>query len=573
MFDMLIKGGRIIDGSGDPEFTGDVAIADGRIAEVGRVTGSARRTVAADGLLVTPGFVDIHTHYDGQATWDPLLSPSFHNGVTTVIFGNCGVGFAPARPHRRQWLLDLMEGVEEIPGTALHEGMKWEWESFPEYLDALAAKPRAIDVGALLAHGALRAYVMDDRIEADAPATEADIAEMVALVRQALDAGAFGFSTSRTRYHRGLDGNLVPGTFADEQELIAIGRALTEAGHGIMEAVPMGVGGEDPEAHLDEVDFLRRVAAESGCDLQLLVVQYPERPEIWRDILAQVDAARASGTRMTALVMARFAGVMFSFQSTNPFSRFPSYQSLAGLGKEERKRALRDPEVRARILADHDPNLDEWARLSNNPWPRTFILGDNNWEPDDSRSVESIARAQGREPKEVGYDMLLERDCEAFLLLPLAGYAGGDLEAVRAMLEHPGTVLSGSDAGAHCQTICDAATPTFMLSHWTRDRDRGPKIPLEWAVHKQTWETARAMNMTDRGLLRPGLLADLNVIDYDNLALCPPEYVRDLPGGAGRLMQRATGYVATVKAGEVISEKGEETGARPGNLVRSRRLS
>ncbi len=571
MFDLLIKGGRIVDGSGEAAFTGDVAVTGGKIVEVGKVSGAARRTIDADGLLVTPGFVDIHTHYDGQATWDPLLSPSFHNGVTTVMMGNCGVGFAPARPDRRRWLIDLMEGVEEIPGTALHDGIRWAWESFPEYLDALDAMPRAIDVGALLAHGPLRAYVMDKRAETEEPATADDRAAMAGIVGEALRAGAFGFSTSRTLYHRALDGTLVPGTFADEAELVAIGRAIRDSGHGILEAVPLGVAGDSPDGHMDEIRFLRRVAKKSGCELQFLLVQYEERPDLWRDILAEVEAAKAEGTRLTPLIFGRAAGVLFSFQSNNPFSRYPTYQALSKLPEDERRRALRDPAVRARILADHDPIDDEWKRLSENPWPRTFVLGpDNNYEPSLAESVAAIAERQGRSAKEVGYDLLLENDCQAFLLFPLVSYANGDLEAVRTMLEHPHSVLSGSDAGAHCNTVCDGAVPTFLLTHWTRDRTRGPRLGLEWVVKKQTRDTALAMNMADRGLVRAGHLADLNLIDYDNLRLAVPQYVRDLPGGSGRLIQRAEGYVATIKAGTATVENGEETGARPGRLVRSR---
>jgi len=571
MFDLLIKGGTIVDGSGSAAFTGDIAINDGRVVDVGRVSGQAAREINADGLLVTPGFVDVHTHYDGQATWDPLLSPSFDNGVTTVIMGNCGVGFAPVHPDKRRWLIGLMEGVEEIPGTALHEGIRWEWESFPEYLDALEAMPRALDVGALLAHGPLRAYVMGERAVGEEPASAAEINAMSALVAQAMSAGAFGFSTSRTYYHRSVDGELVPGTFADENELVAIGRAIHEAGHGRMEVVPLGAGGDALGKHIDEIRFLRRVAKKTDCEIQFLLVQYNERPEAWRDVLAEVEAAAAEGARLTPLVFGRGLGVLFSFQSTNPFSRYPSFQELSKLAPEERNRALRDPAVRARILADHDPIDDEWKRMSDNPWPSTYPLGESlDYEPDPANSVEAIAKRQGRSSKEVGYDLMLEQNCRGFLSFPLVGYSNSDLEPLREMLIHPLTVLSGSDAGAHCNTICDGAIATFMLTHWTRDRARGPKLPLEWIVRKQTRETAMAMKLTDRGLLQPGYIADVNLIDYAKLRMKLPEYIRDLPGGAGRLVQKAEGYVATLKAGISIAEYGEDTGARPGRLVRSR---
>lgn len=571
MHDLVIRGGSVIDGSVDAtRTTADVAIRDGRIVEVGKVSGPARRELDADGLLVTPGFVDIHTHYDGQASWDQVMSPSFDNGVTSVIMGNCGVGFAPAHPDQREWLIGMMEGVEEIPGTALHDGLDWNWESFPQYLDALAAKPRTIDVGSLIAHGPLRAYVMGPRCETQLTADPQDCAQMARIVREAMDAGAFGVSTSRTLYHRSTTGELVPGTYADEEELVAIGKAIRESGHGVLEVVPMGVAGDDPDGHVQEIRFLRRVAQRAGVEVQFLLGQYNERPGAWRDMLDIVEAADAEGVRMRPLVFGRGTGVLFSHQATNPFSRFPSYQALSGLSPEERLRALRDPEVQERILADHDPIQDEWSRLSNNPWKSTYVLGEGaNYEPSPDDSVDAIARRQGRDPARVGYELMLEQDGRAFLSYPLIGYSDYNLNAIREMLIHPLTVLSGSDAGAHCNTICDAAMSTFMITHWTRDRTRGPKLPLEWVIHKQTRDTAMAMNMADRGLLRPGMIADVNLIDYDNLRLLPPEYVRDLPGGAGRLIQRGGGYVATIKTGEVIAENGQQTGARPGKVLRS----
>lgn len=569
MYDLVIRGGNLVDGTGAPVRVADVAITGSRIVEVGTITGPARRVIDATGKLVTPGFVDIHTHYDGQATWDPVLSPSFHNGVTTVIMGNCGVGFAPARPDKRRWLIGLMEGVEEIPGTALHDGIKWNWETFPEYLDALEAMPRALDVGALVAHGPLRAYVMGEDCESERPATEAEASEMAAIVGEAVAAGAFGFSSSRTYYHRSVDGELVPGTFADEAELVAIGKAIREAGHGVMEVVPLGVAGDSPDRHLDEIRFLRRVAEKAGVEVQFLLGQYNELPGNWELVLAEVEDARRAGVMLTPLVFGRGTGVLFSFQSNNPFSRYPTYVELMKLPNEERVQKLKDPAIRAQILSETDPIDDEWKRLSENPWPYTYVMGSQvNYEPDPSESIEAIAHRLGKSPKEVGYDELLKDDCTAFLSFPLLGYSGSDLEAVRKMLEHPLTILSGSDAGAHCGTICDGAVASFMLTHWTRDRTRGPKMPLEKVVKMQTQDTARSIGMYDRGVVRPGYLADINVIDYDGLRVLPPEYVRDLPSNNGRLVQRAEGYVATIKSGVVISENGEDTGARPGTLVR-----
>jgi N-acyl-D-aspartate/D-glutamate deacylase len=574
MYDLLIKGGRVIDGSGADAVTADVAIRHGRIVEVGKLSGAARRTLDADGLLVTPGFVDIHTHYDGQATWDPLLSPSFHNGVTTVVMGNCGVGFAPAREDKRRWLIGLMEGVEEIPGTALHDGIRWNWESFPEFLNALEAMPRALDVAALIAHGPVRAYVMGQRCELEDPATDEDVKAMATLVREAVEAGAFGFSSSRTYYHRSVDGVLVPGTFADENELVAIGRAIRAAGHGIMQVVPLGVAGDCPDGHLAEVQFLRRVARKAGVEVQFLLGQYNEIPGNWREMLREADEARAEGVTMTPLVFGRGTGVLFSFQSTNPFSRYPTYVELMKLPNDQRIAALKSPEIKAKILAETDPIDDEWKRLSENPWPYSYVMGEQvNYEPDPSESIEAIARRMGKSPKEVGYDELLKNDGRAFLSFPLLGYSGSDLEAVREMIEHPLAVLSGSDAGAHCNTICDGAVASFMLTHWTRDRKRGPKMRLETVVAKQTSHTAKAIGMHDRGLLRPGYIADVNLIDYENLRVLAPEYVTDLPSGCGRLTQKATGYVATVKTGTVISTNGEDTGERPGTLVRGGRTA
>lgn len=572
MHDIIIRGGSVIDGSVDAKATtADVAIRDGRIVEVGRVSGTAKREIDADGLIVTPGFVDIHTHYDGQASWDEVMSPSFDNGVTTVIMGNCGVGFAPARPDQRDWLIGLMEGVEEIPGTALHDGLDWNWESFPEYLDALAAKPHTIDIGALMAHGPLRAYVMGERSEKELTATPEDRVEMARLTHEAMAAGAFGVSTSRTLYHRSTSGELVPGTYADEEELVAIANAISSAGHGVLEVVPMGVAGDDPDGHLEEIQFLRRVAKRAGVEIQFLLGQYNERPGAWRDMLGIVEDAQKEGVRMRPLVFGRGTGVLFSHQATNPFSRFPTYKALSLLSPEERLRALRDPEVKARILADHDPIDDEWSRLSNNPWKSTYVLGEGaNYEPSLEDSVEAIARRLGRDPAETGYELMLEQNGRAFLSYPLIGYSDYNLDAIREMLIHPATALSGSDAGAHCNTICDAAMATFMITHWTRDRTRGEKLPLEWVIHKQTRDTAMAMNMADRGLLKPGMIADVNLIDYDNLHLRPPEYVNDLPSGAGRLIQRGAGYVANIKSGVVIGENGEQTGARPGEIIRSR---
>lgn len=573
MHDMVIKGGTVVDGTGADRKTADIAIDDGLISAVGKLNGpAARQTIDADGLLVTPGWVDVHTHFDGQVTWDEVLRPSFDNGVTSVIMGNCGVGFAPRETGKERWLIGLMEGVEEIPGTALHDGIQWNWTHYSEYLDYLDNMPHALDVGGLVAHGALRAYVMKDRAELEEPATEDEARQMAHLVRDAMAAGAFGFSTSRTGFHRSVDGFLVPGTFADVRELSLIGREITEAGHGLMQVVPFGVAGEEEAGPMRELELLAQVAREAGCPIQFTLGQVTDYPGVWRQQIAALEQFNKQGLNIRPQVFGRGTGVLFSFQATNPFHRHPTYlKELAHLPHDQRMARLRDPAIKARLLAEEDSVDDAWKVLADNPWPWTYRMGyPLNFEPDPAESVQAIAERQRRNPKEVGYDLLLEEDGRALLTFPLLGYAGYDLEDIREMLLHPLAVMSGSDAGAHCNTILDAATPTFMVTHWTRDRTRGEKLPLEWVVWKQTQDTAQAFGMTDRGVLQPGYKADINVIDYDNLQLMMPEYVHDLPSGAGRLVQAAQGYVATINRGDVINSNGEDTGARPGRVIRSR---
>ena len=569
MHDTIIKGGTVIDGTGDARRTADVAIDDGVISEVGTITARARRTIDADGLLVTPGWVDIHTHYDGQATWDPLLTPSFWHGVTTVVMGNCGVGFAPAAPERRQWLIGLMEGVEDIPGTALAEGIDWQWETFPEYLDALEQKPHAIDVGAQIAHGAVRAYVMGERGAKNEPATPDDIARMAAIVREAMTAGALGFSTSRTLVHVAIDGEPVPGTFAAEDELMAIGRVLGDLGRGILEVAPAGVVGEDLSAPDKEMAWMRKVSAETGCPITFLLGQHNTDPTAWERMLTLCEEAARDGARIHPQVFGRPTNILFSFLGVCPFMRFPTFATLEGLPFTEQLRHLRDPEFKARVLADHDPNDDVFKLVMTDPWDKVYVLGDPpNYEPDPARSVAHLARGAGRDPQEFAYDLLLEDDGKAFLLYAITGYADGHLEAVRRMLLHPQSALGASDGGAHCRAICDAGVPTFMLTHWGRDRTRGEQLPLEWLVRKQTQDTARLFGLGDRGVLAPGYQADVNLIDFDTLQVRAPHLVFDLPGGAPRLMQIADGYRATLVRGEVIVEQGEPTGAYPGRVVR-----
>ncbi|MBM3504644.1 MAG: amidohydrolase family protein [Alphaproteobacteria bacterium] len=567
MFDLLIKGGTIVDGSGAAKRTGDVAVRDGMIVEVGRVSGMARETIDADGLIVTPGWVDIHTHYDGQVTWDPLLTPSLWHGVTTLVMGNCGVGFAPAAPDKRDWVIGLMEGVESIPGAALSAGIRWGWESFPQYLDALERMPRALDVAAQVAHGPVRAYVMGER--AGELATPDDIAAQARIVREAMDAGAIGFSTSRSLLHLDVNGEFVPGTFAGEDELEALARTVVESGHGIFELTVRGMTGFDREGPPEEIAWMRRVAQKTGCPFTFLLGQTHDYPDVWRKVLTTCEAASRDGARIYPQVFGRPTNFLFTFQGVNPFSRYPAFKAIERLPWPERLRALRDPAVRQRILADHDPNDDAFRNIMKNCWAGTYELGRPlNYEPDPEDTIAARAKRLKMDPAALGYDLLLENDGTAVLYFTAFNYADGNMDTIRELLVHPLSVLGGGDGGAHVAYICDASVPTFMLTHWVRDRTRGERLGLEWVVRKQTFDTARLYGLFDRGLIKPGQRADMNLIDFDRLTLESPHFVNDLPADALRLMQTARGYVATFVAGQAVQREGRETGARPGKLVR-----
>ena len=574
MHDLIIRGGTVVDGTGAPARTADVAVDGGHLSAVEPLPGeSARRTIDADGALVTPGWVDIHTHYDGQATWDDVLAPSAWHGVTTVVTGNCGVGFAPARPDRHEWLIGLMEGVEDIPGTALSEGMSWEWESFAEYLDALERRRFAVDVGTQVAHGPVRAYVMGERGARNEPATPDDIAAMHGIVRDALAAGALGFSTSRTIAHRAIDGEPVPGTFAAQDELFGIGAALGELGTGVFELAPVGVAGEDLAAPAREADWMRRLSAAIGRPVTFALLQVSGAPELWRDLMAEAAEAAAQGADLWPQVAARATGILTGLDTTLClFDTVPAFQALRarGLWGPALVDALRDPAVRDAVVS-YRPGPAEGAALER-AFALTFVLGSPpDYEPGPERSLAAIAAAAGRHPLEVAYDAMLEGDGRGLLYVPILNYASMSLDPVREMLLHPRSLAGLGDGGAHCGTICDSPQPTFMLTHWTRDRARGERLPLEWVVKKQTADTARLYGLGDRGTLEPGKLSDVNVIDYERLQLGAPTVVRDLPAGGRRLVQDAVGYVATVKAGETTFEDGRDTGARPGALVRGAR--
>ncbi len=576
MHDLVIRGGKIVDGTGGEAFSGDVAVQGGRIVEVGRGLGPARRTLEAEGRVVTPGFVDIHTHYDAQATWDPNLLPTGWHGVTTAVCGNCGVGFAPAPPDRRQWLIGLMEGVEDIPGTALAEGIRWDWESFPEYLDALERSPLAIDLGTQVPHGAVRAYVMGDRGARNEPATADDIAEMYRIVREGLEAGALGFSTSRTLGHRAVDGEPVPGTYAQEDELFGIGRALGDLGRGVFELAGAGaagdMAGDPPDAALKEIDWMRRLAAEIGRPVSFAMLQFDSRPDQWRELLAICERSRREGAQVFAQFAARPFGILAGHQTVaNPFLNRPAYAEIAELPLPQRVARLRDPEVRRRILGPERVDQGGFGGLLDHPgiFAKLFPLGDPpDYEPGPEKSIAAIAAREGRPAEEVLYDHLLRDEGRELLLLPFFNYSNGSLDPMREMILSPDTIVSLGDGGAHCGLICDASLTTFMLTHWVRDRARGERVPLELAVRRMTSETARLYGLLDRGIIAPGYKADFNVIDLERLRLRRPEMAYDLPGGARRLLQRAEGYEATILAGEVVMQDGEPTGATPGRLLR-----
>jgi N-acyl-D-amino-acid deacylase len=574
MHDLVIRGGTVVDGTGAPARVADVTVDRGHISGVGSFAGaSANRTVDADGLLVTPGWVDIHTHYDGQATWDEVLAPSSWHGVTTIVTGNCGVGFAPARPDRHDWLIGLMEGVEDIPGTALSEGMTWEWETFPEYLDALEQKKWTVDVGTQIAHGAVRSYVMGDRGARNEAATAEDIASMKQLVKEAISAGALGFSTSRTIAHLAIDGEPVPGTFAAEDELFGIGSALGELGTGVFELAPAGSAGEDIVGPKKEVDWMRRLSSAIRRPVTFALLQVDAAPGLWRELMDESLRAVDEGADLWPQVAGRATGLLSGhFTTYSLFDLIPAYLELKakGLTTEQFVEALRTPEIRCSIES-WEPGPDAAARMDQ-AYRTTFALGSPpEYEPGPERSLAGIAAATGRSPLCVAYDAMLENDGRGLLYVPILNYSDGDLGPAREMLLHPRAAAGLADGGAHCGVICDAGQPTFMLTHWTRDRKRGDRLPLEWVVKKQTHDTARLYGLTDRGTVEVGAVADLNLIDYERLQLGDPTVVDDLPAHGRRLVQDATGYVETIKSGVTTFADGKDTGARPGTLLRGAR--
>jgi N-acyl-D-aspartate/D-glutamate deacylase len=560
-YDLVVRGGTIYDGAGGEAFDGDVAVKDGRIAAVGEVKGSGVEEIDAKGKVVAPGFVDIHTHYDGQATWESRMQPSSWHGVTTVVMGNCGVGFAPCRPDDHDRLIKLMEGVEDIPFPVLAEGLPWNWESYPDYLDQLAKRRFDVDIGSQLPHAALRVYVMGQRGVDREPATEADIARMAALAKEAMEAGAIGFGTSRTLNHRSSDGSPIATLTAGEDELTGIALGIAAAGRGVLQVV------SDFQDERAEFAMLRRVVERSGRPMSFSLLQSPARRDNYLTLLEQVEDAVAAGLKIKAQTAARPVGVLFGLELTlNPFSPYPVYKEIWKRPLAERVALLKDPQFRERLLS-HPPEGRVRGRMRD--WTNMHIFaGAPDYEPTPETAIATIAERTGRAPEQVALDHLVSDDGHAMIYVPVLNYADGNLEPARYMMNHKDVVPGLSDGGAHVGTICDGSFPTTLLTYWTRDRTRGPKLPLAQVIRMQARDTARAVGLYDRGVLAAGYRADLNVIDHENLTLHAPEVAYDLPAGGRRLLQRARGYLATVVAGEVTYRDGEATGALPGRLLR-----
>lgn len=584
MLDLTITGGTVVDGTGGERYLADVGIKDGKIVEIRRrdpngsgIDAQAAQNIDATGRIVAPGFVDVHTHYDGQVSWDDTLAPSSLHGVTTVVSGNCGVGFAPVRPGREQWLIELMEGVEDIPGSALAEGITWQWESFPQYLDAIEKRHLSVDYGTQIAHGPVRGYAMGERGANNEEATADDIAAMARIVQEAIEAGALGFSTSRTEAHRAIDGQAVPGTYAAEAELFGLGRAMAAGGQAVFEVAPQGTAGESPaEACMREMEWMAKLSDDISRPVSFTLIQASHAPDLWRQQLDRAEKAHENGIELYAQFAARPFGMLLGFPGYHAFTHRPTFRRLkAELSREELAQRLADPAVKAAILAEEDvapaPGvlLDGLFALAQYSTDRLYAIGDPpDYEPTQDMTVAAIAAARGQDPLSTMYDLMLESDAGAMLMLPFFNYAEGDHSAIYEMMQSPAAVSGLSDGGAHCGLICDASYPTFLLTHWARDRHRGPKFSLEYVIRKQTLDTATLFGLSDRGVIQVGKRADLNVIDMDALTLDSPRMVYDLPAGGRRLIQGASGYDATVVNGTLTRRHGVDTGARPGRLLR-----
>ena len=570
----VIRNAHLVDGTGSPAVDADVVFVDGLVTEVtpaGKAsTAHSHRVIDADGLLLTPGWVDVHTHYDAQATWDPWMTPSSWHGVTTVVMGNCGVGFAPAHDDRHEWLIELMEGVEDIPGSAMTEGLTWGWRSFPEYLDVLDSQKRILDVGVQIAHGPLRAYVMGDRGAANETASNDDITLMAKLVDEAITNGALGFSTSRTPIHRSKSGELVPGTTADENELLSIASAMGAAGGGVFQFSP-----EHVRLLADEWPWMRQMAATPGVTVSVNLNQADDGPHIWRDVLTELERADADGLDIVAQVAGRSIGVIMCLEgSFHPLMFHPAWQEVAHLAHAARVKALRDPALRRRFTEETPRDSGRFDKVVTSQLWKMFPVtsGDIDYEPDPKHdSIEALSAVRRIAPMEMVYDQLLDRDGRGMIYMPFFNYAYGDLSMTHSLLQHPRTRNGLSDAGAHCGAICDGGMPTFLLTHWVRDRQRGSRLSLEHMVSRQTRETAALYGLGDRGVIAPGMRADMNLIDLESLSFDMPEMVYDLPANGRRLVQHAKGYVATFTNGTQTVDNDEFTGGMPGRLVRGRR--
>ncbi|WP_353209705.1 D-aminoacylase [Sphingorhabdus sp.] len=567
MHDLVIRGGTVVDGTGAARFVADVAVDGGIITAVGHISAQGREEIDATGKIVAPGFVDIHTHYDGQATWDSEMAPSSWHGVTTVVMGNCGVGFAPAKKDKHDWLIGLMEGVEDIPGTALAEGMTWDWETFPEYLDALERRPRTIDVATHVPHGAVRAYVLGDREMPGAVPTDADIAEMSRIVEEGIRAGALGFSTSRTVLHKSVDGELVPGTTATKEELIGIGRAMGRVGYGVFEMA------SDMKRDWDEFGWMGALSRETGLPVTFAALQSIAKEMPLEEQISSMIAENDNGANIVAQIALRGNGIIMAWQGTvHPFRFKPAWAEIEALPWAQQLVRLKDPAFKARMISEEsvfpESDIIDFLRIVAGGWPVHFEMGPAfNYEPRQDESIMARAITAGISPAEYAYDLLMQDDGTGFIYFPILNYRDGNLNFLEELQTRDDCVNSLSDGGAHCGTICDAASPTFMLQHWVRDR-AGQRITLENAIKRQCHDTARLYGLNDRGVLKSGYLADINIIDLDRLKLSKPWLAFDLPAGGRRLLQKADGYVATIKSGVVTFREGKMTGALPGIVVR-----
>ena len=569
MHDMIIRGGTIVDGTGDAPYQADIAVDGNSITAIGDIAGPARTVIDASGRIVTPGFVDIHTHYDGQATWDDEMAPSSWHGVTTVVMGNCGVGFAPAKPDKHDWLIGLMEGVEDIPGTALAEGMTWNWETFPEYLDALDQMPRTIDIATHVPHGAIRAYVLGDRECPGAVPTADDIKKMSAIVEEGLRAGALGFSTSRTILHRSIDGELVPGTTATKEELIGIGRAMGRVGHGVFEMA------SDLKYELDEFGWMGDLSRETGLPVSFAALQSIAKEMPLDEQIAATAEQNAKGANIVAQIALRGNGVIMAWRGTlHPFMFKPSWEAIKEQPWEDQYKQLQNPEFKAQLIAEPSIYPDDAGDLLPllmviaNGWMVQYEMGDGfNYEPTAEQSLAARAEKAGITAAEYAYDMMMQNEGKGMIYYPILNYADGNLDFLHPLFHREDTVNSLSDGGAHCGTICDAAATTFFLEYWVKNRN-GARIDLAHAIKRQTADTAQLYGLNDRGLLKPGYLADINIINLESIGLNKPWLAFDLPAGGKRLLQTANGYDFTIKSGQITFENGNVTKARPGGLIR-----